>query len=72
MLRQYLTKQSTLHSEVKPKEYSTTSQARRTAVLRVQQELEEWQQEYRKYSQQLASYTDAMAPFIDKDVIPCL
>ena len=69
VLRRYLTKQNTLRNEVRQKEYSATSQAKRTAVLRVQQELEEWQQEYRKYSQQLASYTDEMIPFIDKDVI---
>ncbi len=69
VLRQYLTKQNTLHNGVQPKEHSIASQTKRTAVLRVQQELEEWQQEYRKYTQQLASYTDAMAPFIDKDVI---
>lgn len=68
VLRQYLTKQSTLH-EAKQKEYSQASQTKQTALLRVQQELEEWQQEYRKYSSQQASYTDAMAPFIDRDVI---
>ncbi|GAC1580258.1 MAG: CHAT domain-containing protein [Ktedonobacteraceae bacterium] len=69
VLRQYLTKQSMLRNEARQKEYSVASQTKRTAVLRVQQELEEWQQEYRKYSQQFASYTDEMAPFIDKDVI---
>ncbi len=69
VLRQYLAKQNTLHSEVRPKEQSAAPHTKRTAVLHVQQELEMWQQEYRKYSQQLASYTDEMAPFIDKDVI---
>ncbi len=69
VLQQYLTKQRTLHNETRQPEQSAASQERRVAVLRVQQELEEWQQEYRKYSQQLASYTDAMASFIDKDAI---
>ncbi len=69
VLQQYLTKQSTPGKEERRQVYNEPSQAKKTAVLRAQQELEEWQQEYRKYSQQLASYTDTLASFINKDVI---
>ncbi len=68
VLRQYLTKQNTLHNEVRQQEASLVSQEKRMTVLHVQKELEEWQQEYRKYSQQLASYTNEMT-FINKDTI---
>ena len=69
VLRQYLTKQNTLHNEGRQQEASLVSQEKRMAVLHVQKELEEWQQEYRKYSQQLASYSGAMASFINEDII---
>ncbi|GAC1400159.1 MAG: hypothetical protein NVSMB49_11780 [Ktedonobacteraceae bacterium] len=69
VLRQYLTKQRTLHDEVEQNDYTSVLQTRRTAVLRVQRELEEWQQEYRRYSHQLAEYDSGAMLLVDKNVI---
>ena len=71
-LRQYLSKSSALQDHRREQEdvaLPAVSPANSVAVLRMRQELTEWQQEYRKYSAQLATIDTSVSPDVDQEVI---
>ncbi|OLD63252.1 MAG: hypothetical protein AUF65_02690 [Chloroflexi bacterium 13_1_20CM_50_12] len=71
-LRQYLNKSSALQDNRREQEdvaFPSVSSANSVAMLRMRQELTEWQQEYRKYSAQLATIDTSVSPAVDQEVM---
>jgi len=71
-LRQYLDKSKALHGKrVEERDFNTSTvfQAKSAAVLRIQQELENWQGKYRSYSVQLANSDTLLSPSVDREVL---
>jgi len=71
-LRQYLNKSSALQDNKREQEdvaFPSVSSANSVAMLRMRQELTEWQQEYRKYSAQLATIDTSVSPAVDQEVM---
>jgi CHAT domain-containing protein len=71
-LRQYLNKSSALQDNRREQEdvaFPPVSSANNVAVLRMRQELTEWQQEYRKYSAQLATIDSSVSHAVDQEVM---
>jgi CHAT domain-containing protein len=71
-LRQYLNRSKALHGQRAGEQDSNSasvSQANSAAIVRIQQELENWQARYRSYSAQLANSDTLLSPSIDREVL---
>jgi len=71
-LRQYLNRSKALYSQRATEQDSnlaSVSQANSAAVVRIQQELENWQAKYRSYSAQLANSDALLSLSVDREVL---
>ncbi len=71
-LRQYLNRSKALYGQRAAEQDSnfvSVSQANSAAIVRIQQELENWQARYRSYSAQLANSDTLLSPSIDREVL---
>ena len=71
-LRQYLNKSSALQRKSEEQQdvvASSISQTNRAQLLRIQQELKNWQERYRDYSVVLADIDTSVSPIVDRAII---